>query len=573
MASKSKEFCGICYARHITKSQNFWCSDCDEGLCTECHEHHSISKSSRNHNVIPIESYNKLPSSIAKIVNYCTNHGRKYENYCPHHEKLCCPACISIDHISCIGLLLLQDVTKSAKTSASLDRIEGNITDIKTNIKNIIEDRQKNIATICDQRQRYKEEITLLRNALITRLNRLEQITLKDMDATENKIEKDIEKLVTKLSDKAKAADDLLHNISAIKMHATDIQAFTGGKLIATAVEKEENYLQSLIEDGSLCQIRLCLKIDEKLYNNQSTVESFGKVTTETEPPLVRLKKEKNKQAQNLSKFLPIVYKSVNQMTLILMSKITIPMSMVRSWLISSFVLQGISVLPNGKLILADSYYKRLLIVNNAGIVEMTILCPTVGNGPFGVTYIENNIVAISTSNGVLTVNIQTGTIVTNIATNGECRGIEYNNGALICWVRSIGIQSIQMSNRAITTLVRVEESNDRLGISIYRNKIYATDYSNNTVSCYTFEGKELWHFKNEFAFRYPTGIAVDNNSNVYVAAYKCVICLSPDGKKFKKFEASKNGFSDPTALHFDRTENKLIVADKGQPVFVYQVS
>ncbi|VDI45808.1 Hypothetical predicted protein [Mytilus galloprovincialis] len=56
MDNYSEEFCGICYARHKTKSPNFWCSDCDEGLCTECHEHHNISKSSRNHNVIPIES-------------------------------------------------------------------------------------------------------------------------------------------------------------------------------------------------------------------------------------------------------------------------------------------------------------------------------------------------------------------------------------------------------------------------------------------------------------------------------------------------------------------------------------
>ncbi|CAG2218071.1 unnamed protein product [Mytilus edulis] len=170
----------------------------------------------------------------------------------------------------------------------------------------------------------------------------------------------------------------------------------------------------------------------------------------------------------------------------------------------------------------------------------------------FGITYLEKNLVAISTSRGIQIVNHQTGTIVGNVPTNGECRGIAYNKGALICWVRSIGIESIQLSNFSTKTLVQIKENTDRLGISVYRNRIYATDYSNDAVSCYTLEGKKLWQFKNESVLKFPRGIAVDNNSNVYVAAYKCVICLSSDGKKFEKKLSAKEGLYDPSALHFD---------------------
>ncbi|CAC5403666.1 TRIM2_3 [Mytilus coruscus] len=573
MDSNSEEFCGICYARHITKSPNFWCSDCDEGLCTECHEHHSISKSSRNHNVIPMESYNKLPSSIANIVNYCTNHGRKYENYCPHHEKLCCPACISIDHRSCIGLLLLQDVLKTAKTSVLLNSIESDIRDIKSNIEKIIQDRQQNLAIIHDQRNRYRLEMKQVRTTLNSHLDTLEQNILQDLDANENKVKRETEKLITKLLEKTKVTDDLVRNISAIKMHATDIQAFIGSKAIETRVEKEEQYLQGLTEDGSLSQILLKLNINKTLSNMKSNIKYFGNVTLETSQSLVVLKRTKTKQAQNTLNDQYIVQKPIYNITLFLLSKITIPVSMVRSWLLRSFDLQGISVLRDEKLILADSYYKRLLIVNNDGMVDMSISCPTVGNGPFGVTYIENNLVAISTSQGIQTVNTQTGSVVGNIATNGECRGIAFNNGTVICWVKSIGIQSIQLSNLSTKTLVKIEENSNRLGIAVHRNKIYATEFSNDAVSCYTFEGRKLWQFQNKFVLKGPTGIAIDNNCNIYVAAYKCVLCLSSGGKKFKKFEASKDGFSDPTALYFDCTKNKLIVANKGQPVFVYHVA
>ncbi|CAG2231597.1 unnamed protein product [Mytilus edulis] len=46
MASSSQS-CGVCDLRHITKPSIVWCTECDEGLCTECQEHHRLSKASK----------------------------------------------------------------------------------------------------------------------------------------------------------------------------------------------------------------------------------------------------------------------------------------------------------------------------------------------------------------------------------------------------------------------------------------------------------------------------------------------------------------------------------------------
>jgi hypothetical protein len=50
--SSSPSFCGICDIRHISKQSEVWCPDCEEGLCTECIEHHSLVKLSRGHTTI-----------------------------------------------------------------------------------------------------------------------------------------------------------------------------------------------------------------------------------------------------------------------------------------------------------------------------------------------------------------------------------------------------------------------------------------------------------------------------------------------------------------------------------------
>ncbi|CAG2217481.1 PML [Mytilus edulis] len=51
METPAKILCGICDSQHVTKSADFWCPECDDGLCTECKTHHSFSKASRHHDV------------------------------------------------------------------------------------------------------------------------------------------------------------------------------------------------------------------------------------------------------------------------------------------------------------------------------------------------------------------------------------------------------------------------------------------------------------------------------------------------------------------------------------------
>ena len=86
--------CGICESQHITKCAGQWCPECEEGLCSDCQKHHSLSKGTRTHGIISIENYEKLPKSISEIVHNCKDHEMKYTIYCPNHDTICCPQII-----------------------------------------------------------------------------------------------------------------------------------------------------------------------------------------------------------------------------------------------------------------------------------------------------------------------------------------------------------------------------------------------------------------------------------------------------------------------------------------------
>ena len=116
MATSRTIICGICEAQYATKHADQWCPECDEGLCSDCENNfHKISKATRDHGVISIENYHKLPSYVSEIGNHCKYHDMKYTHFCQHHDKPCCPDCISTNHKDCGGLLSIREIVKTSK--------------------------------------------------------------------------------------------------------------------------------------------------------------------------------------------------------------------------------------------------------------------------------------------------------------------------------------------------------------------------------------------------------------------------------------------------------------------------
>lgn len=102
--------------------------------------------------------------------------------------------------------------------------------------------------------------------------------------------------MITQLLETEKATNNLEQDILVIKVYASDRQACIGIKSIESAVEQQEQHLQSINEDGSLCQIWLNLNIDKQILNI-ATIKAFGTATTVTDLPLIVLKRDKDKKA------------------------------------------------------------------------------------------------------------------------------------------------------------------------------------------------------------------------------------------------------------------------------------
>ncbi|CAG2216950.1 unnamed protein product [Mytilus edulis] len=115
--------CAVCDHRQVTKPSVVWCSECDEGLCGDCNEHHSISRSSRNHETVSIAEFKKLPKEILQIATVCKIHKEKYELFCRKHDCPCCKKCVK-SHNDCKK----SDTTNRANISCQFTKSLAQIT-------------------------------------------------------------------------------------------------------------------------------------------------------------------------------------------------------------------------------------------------------------------------------------------------------------------------------------------------------------------------------------------------------------------------------------------------------------
>ncbi|XP_052101422.1 uncharacterized protein LOC127735315 [Mytilus californianus] len=555
MASSSTVSCGVCNSQHTTTNADYWCPECDEGLCFQCLKYHNASKALRNHDVISVDNYKQLPPSIANISPYCSQHDRKFKNYCPQHESLCCPLCIQSNHANCVGILSLENVIQTAKTSVLFESLDQNLKDIKMNIYRVVKDRKQNLVQIQNQRQKFHDEIKQVRNRINEHLDSLEQRILQDLYAAEEKVKPQIEDLLGKLAEHTETLDLLQTNMSAIKEYASDLQAFLGSKMIETEIKKHEIFMHSLFEDGSLQKIDLNCKIGDNLSDVLSTVTSFGSISVASSSPLVVLQTEKDKQAQN---------RTFHRAPLIAINDIK--MTSKRKFEFSGVT--GCSFSSTEDIILVDYDKKRLLILKEDGTLKNDI--PLLNPNPLDVTCIDDKTVAVSFpySNQIQIINILTKTIGSRIKTTSNCYDICYRDGYLLYCNTGTGIQKVNVSDNCSSTLIKDETLSNWSFVTTSKDKIFYTNNLHHTVTCCSLTGEKLWEYKDQ-SVRSPRGISVDKDSNVYIASASnnSIIVLSSDGKEARKLLGSDDGINQSYALAFDVKKEKLIVANYHGPI------
>ncbi|XP_063448254.1 uncharacterized protein LOC134727794 [Mytilus trossulus] len=560
--SSNLTVCGVCEYRNISKPSVVWCSECDEGLCEGCREHHAASKATRIHSIVLQSDYQNLPSDILKITNTCSEHDEKYVIFCKKHDSPCCSRCVVETHNDCKDLNAIDDVIKDVKSSSAFLEMEQMLTELSENLQRIRKDRQENIKILRENRTNIEKEVQQTRSLINNHLDRLQENLIKelyDVEKNENKI---ITNIISLIEEKEREIIKSQTNLDKVKKHASDLQTFLALKHIQRDVSNNEQFMESLIKEEKLNNASISWKNENALEILPNQIKKMGTIILDTKAGEATLTNRKNQQAQIM---LPNTYvPTIDDITLTLKQTMkTIGIDITSC------------CLYDGRMIFSCFNSEQIYVLKTNGSLDFTL---NPGSHTSHIYYIEESqklLVAPGHDFTCITIiNMKNRKTEKSIKVGSEIYGIVHKDGNVFYNGGSRGLCVVGLyDDDSITQLVNVRLSTYS-SIVMWSDNLYFITYDD-TVSCCDLQGTLKWKLEQKNIFTKARGITVDNYGRVYVSCYgsNMVVVISPDGTKHRVLLSKKDGIKNPQALCFDQKSNKLLIANKCNDAFLYNVS
>ncbi|XP_063402630.1 uncharacterized protein LOC134686790 [Mytilus trossulus] len=548
--------CGFCDSLQITKSSVVWCFECDEGLCEDCREHHFILNGT-NHETVSIDKNKKLPTEVLQIVQVCKLHNEKYEFFCRKHDSPCCKKCVK-SHNDCTGLTDINEIIKNVKTSNAIYEIERNLLEVIENIKRLSTNRKENLKSLENKKKEIKAEIKQTRTKVNDHLDKLQDDLMKELITVEQKESFKIQKLLTTLKKKEKEITEVQENITSIKQHASELQTFLTMKDIEKDIAVEERYLQSLSTSDTMNQVNISCQIDKSLQQITASVQKFGEINFCFDLCDFSIQTKKERQAQIVVE--PRYFDSV---TLTLQKRINTKLSGVH----------GVSLLPDGRMVFScyDQHKIRAFKSDGSQDFERNKIGLT-----FDVVFIGDDSIAVTSakSDKINIIDSKEHKLKKSLEVKSYNGGAVYQDGHLIYCARKKGLQMISLSDESITNVIK-NKLPTWAYVTTFDDKLFYTNCENESVTCCDYHGNILWTFCDTNVLEFPLGISADNNGNVFVVGYLThnVVVISADGRRYRQLLSRKEGLNRPTVLHYNQSTNQLLVANRANDAFLYEVN
>ncbi|CAG2219502.1 unnamed protein product [Mytilus edulis] len=228
MASNTRIPCGPCAYESIKNLAMKWCTQCEEGFCTDCEKSHRSLKLTRGHKMIAIEDYLKIQDVSVDLT--CKTHEKKLDLFCKFHSVAICGVCVPSAHKTCRvdDIISIDDAAENAKSSAALKELEISISRTLEHVRHCIENRLSASEKIDIEEQMIKNTILQTKLKLIKHLDALEEKILLKLRRKIENYKLKYSKFLKKLEVMEKEFEKLEEQTQQMKLFASDLQVFLG---------------------------------------------------------------------------------------------------------------------------------------------------------------------------------------------------------------------------------------------------------------------------------------------------------------------------------------------------------
>ncbi|XP_052105735.1 uncharacterized protein LOC127738491 [Mytilus californianus] len=540
-----KILCGPCGYAENNKNAEKWCTVCEEGLCADCEKVHKSIKTSRNHRLMPIRDFRQI-KNISISIN-CKDHDKRLELYCKTHDVAVCLGCVPSRHRTCSDVIPLDKAAENAKRSTALADLENTLTRTLQNIEQIITDRESALENFESQKQTIKNTLNDTRARILKKLDDLERKLLHELNTKHEHCKSEACKLLNRMKNSKRDLSCLREQTSQLKSFASDVQLFLGTHQINEAVFKEKESIKEGIK--SVKNYEVYLQLHPSFISLTNEVDQLGKISVRKTTTSLPFKEAKEDQAQ-IQLRVPDT-KRIKNVRLQLKKRFNLKQDC------NGLQLTGCTMLPNGNLLMAIYFGKKLLVeYSEDGKHIRDIPC---SRSPFDLTVIDNDRIALTYGNHYVEIfNKKNTSFEKEFRLESNCYGISYQDNKLFI-ITTHGIVITNIAGQVLKTLyvdcgVYLSTTTDRIYFNVKRDQ---------TVHCISMTGDEIWVHK-EKSLVDPRGITVDDHQNVFVVDIRTssLIVIQHEGRSSRTLLSKTDGLVNPLSLHYNNEKKELLLCD-----------
>ncbi|XP_052103843.1 uncharacterized protein LOC127737295 [Mytilus californianus] len=485
---------------------------------------------------------NRIGENIT-IKTACDEHGSDLESFCRTHDVAICKTCLTSYHENCSDFIIpLEEAATNAKTSTALDGVSASIDGALEKLQRVIEDCGMVSTNIEEQEKSVKKSVQNIRFTVNKRMDELEEKLLTKLSETcKNYKTKNVE-FITKLSRTNDEIKRLKKQTVQLKRFDSDSQVFLGTRQIDKKVHEEiESVKMSL---SSVRKYKVEIEVNQELTSLLENINSFGQIKVQENAVSTPFVFKNIDQAQT-QLYKPV--RSVHNTTFNFRSKFSLKEQ------IKNLEITGATTLPNGHVLIANYTSDKVLIECND--IGQHIRNIPVSGMAYDVTVIDGESIAVShgESKRMDILNIENGTVIKTTDIKGSCWGLSCHDNRIYVLVESEGIVVMDTSGKMLNTIKCNVSCFD---IAAVKDRIYYTDYVENTVHCCSMTGDEIWVFSDKYLVC-PRGISVDNIHNVFVAGLVSnnLFIIQNDGKVSKMLLTESDGLNHPIPVCYNKNK------------------
>lgn len=479
----------------------------------------------------------------------CVIHDKDLDLYCSRHDEIICEFCIDSKHEGCKDLIDVVHATNEQMSDTEYSEIKRTVIEMEKTIEGYIRDQNENKIQLDDQKVSIAAEIKSFRDKINEHLERLHQDLLDVLSETHDKLKSNIDKTLDELEkkkDKLKSLAKKFENLNGEENFKTK---FVVAKMVKKEYARVSKPIQSLVKKLKHSNIEFASSPEAELIALE--IESLGAIAISEKQSVCNIPNFKSEDLQLKFDFA----RNIANINLHLKTEIKIRNKMDLS-------VQKCVLLPSNQFLFADEKNERLVIHDHDGSHHHDI---SVSNKPFDIAIIDAHRIAVTygRERQVEILDISKHKCERIIKTGNDCWGIAFNEGNLFVVVYRKGIDVIGVRGQLIATIpVNVDHV---FYVAIHSDKIYFTDWAENTVNCCDFDGNEIWCYGYDNVLS-EQGVVTDADGNVYVVGYRTnnVMVTSPDGRRYKiVLSGEKDGLNWPTGLFYDPQGDRLLLCNE----------